>query len=225
MSQAANPAEEERDASTNINDSESAPNSQETQVSNSSRTSGVSQLQSDSSSLSNASYDTSSTSPVSLKATLAHPVATTLQTPTSHIERPETPEIRNVLKDSASEGASSVSTSPLSVGSQTLKQGSKRTASGAVKPPSVDITGAVDHGRHTSESVDAGRARSSSRAAEVGTPFHILLREANSTSDLPNSKQIWSCVISLAAELPHYQRQIVRLSLLHANDVFRSLPN
>lgn len=186
LSQAVNPAQEERDAS-NVNEPESAPISQDTHVTSSSKTSGASQLSSDSSSLSNASYDTSSTSPVSLKATLAQPVATALQPPIS-LERPVTPEIRNVLKDSASEGASSVSTSPMSVGSQTLKQGSKRTASGAVKPPGVDSTGVVDYGRHTAEAFDAGRARSSSRAAEVGTLFHTLLEGVNSTSDTPRFK-------------------------------------
>ncbi|KAE9970887.1 hypothetical protein EG328_005986 [Venturia inaequalis] len=177
LSQAANPAREVRDAS-NANDSESAPNSQDTHASNSSKTSGRSQLSSDSSSLSNASDDTSSTSPVSLKATLELPVATALQPPISHIERPITPETRNVLKDSASEGTSSVSTSPLSAGSQTLKQGSKRTASGAVKPPRADSTNVVDYQRHTVEGLDSGRARSSSRAAEISAQLKARLQYA-----------------------------------------------
>lgn len=171
--QAANPALEERDdASTNLNDSESAPNSQDTRVSSSSKASDIFPLASDSSSLSNSSYDTSSTSPASLKASLAQRVAT-LQPPPSRTARPATPEIRNVLRDSASEGASSVSTSPMSVGSQTLKQGSKRTASGAVKPPVEGSTSVVDYARHTAETPGPVRTRSSSRAAEVGTSFTL----------------------------------------------------
>ncbi|TID26395.1 hypothetical protein E6O75_ATG00888 [Venturia nashicola] len=176
MSQAVNPAQE-RDAS-NVNHSESAPNSQDTLLSNSSKTSGVSQSLSDSSSLSNASYDTASTSPVSLKATLVQPVATALQAPNSHIEPPITLETRAVLNHNASENASSVSTSPMSVASQTLKQGSKRTASGAVKPPRVDSTDMVDDGRHTVETLDSGRARSSSRAAEISAQLKARLQYA-----------------------------------------------
>lgn len=174
LSQAVNPARDERDASI-VNDSDSVPNSQDTHLSYSSKTSGVSQSSSDSSSLSDASYNTSSTSPVSLKATLGQAVATALEPPLSHVQRPTTPETQNALKDSVSEGASSLSTSPISVGSQTLKQGSKRTASGAVKPPRADSTDVVDYGRHTVENPDSGRSRSSSRAAEVGTLFHTLL--------------------------------------------------
>ena len=136
-------------------------------------------MASDSSSLSNSSYDTSSTSPISLKASLAQKVAS-LQPPSSQIERPVTPEIRNALKDSASEGASSVSTSPMSVDSQTLKHGSKRTASGAVKPPMnmMESTSVVEYSRHTTPKLDASRARSSSRAAEVGILFRLLCEEA-----------------------------------------------
>jgi hypothetical protein len=195
ISKTANPAPEPervlqpQDASTNLNDSESAPNSQDTHVSSSSKANGHSQLASDSSSLSNFSYDTSSTSPISLKASLAQNVAS-LQPPTSQIERPVTPEVRNVLKDSASEGTSSVSTSPMSVGSHALKQGSKRTASGAVKAPVVESTGVVDYARHTAEKFDVGRVRSSSRAAEVGTLFMFLLSSLEKVKSASNVRRV-----------------------------------
>lgn len=180
LSQAANPAPESERvlhpqyASANLD--ASPPNSQDTHVASSSKASGHPQLASDSSSLSSSSQDTSSTSPISLKA---HPVqkVASLQPPPSQIVRPVTPEVRNAIRDSSSERVSSVSTSPVSVGSQSLKQGSKRTASGAVKPPTVDNKSAVDYSGHLPQKQDADRPRSSSRAAEVGTriPFFSSL--------------------------------------------------
>jgi hypothetical protein len=62
----------------------------------------------------------------------------------------------------------------MSVNAHALKQGSKRTASGAVKAPVMESTGVVDYVRHTAEKFDVGRARSSSRAAEVGTLLIFL---------------------------------------------------
>jgi hypothetical protein len=110
LSQAAYPADERvsatlqdashpPSASTNLN--ASAPNSQDTHVSSSSKASGVSQLVSDSSSLSSSSFDTASTSPISLKAPLAQK-GPSLLPPSYQIERPITPEVRNALKDGES---------------------------------------------------------------------------------------------------------------------------
>jgi len=149
---------------TNLN--ESIPNSQDTHISSSSKASAVSQLASDSSSLSNASFDTSSTSPISLKAPLVQN-SSYLPTPLQ-IARPTTPEVRNALRDGSSEVVSSDSTSPMSMDSQQLKQGSKRTASGAVKGPAVGSGSLSEHPGQSSHLEGAGRARSSSRAAEVG---------------------------------------------------------
>lgn len=123
------PAAEETLPSTNPDDE--APNSQESHVSSSSKGNGVAKFASDSSSnLSNPSLpDSDGASPVNLTGPFS------AKEDGQHLRerrRPLTPEVST--GDKADSQTTSQSTSPMSVDSLGLKHGSKRTASGSVKP-------------------------------------------------------------------------------------------
>ncbi|KAF2435479.1 hypothetical protein EJ08DRAFT_339765 [Tothia fuscella] len=116
-------------SSTNLDDE--APNSQGSHVTSSSRASGVGKLPSESSNLSNLSLPlTDDSSPLGLVGPFSQ------KSHGEHLQtgqRPLTPEVNNGDR-SGSQGTSQ-STSPISVDSRGLmRQGSKRTASGVVKP-------------------------------------------------------------------------------------------
>jgi len=160
---------------------DSAPNSQESHFSASSKGSGFARLASDSSDLSNISIpDTESTSPVSLYAPFNQ---RTQEIHLQQAQRPLTPEVRN-SEHGGSEPGTSNSASPVSVDSQHLKQGSKRMASGAVKPSVVGVFSGPLYS-HAADSNSLGKGRNPSRVTEVGqTLYSVHCRPANHFIDI-----------------------------------------
>lgn len=153
--------------SANLNDS--APNSQDSHVSSSSKGSTLAQqLTSDSSNVSNVSLpDTAeSTSPLSLNGPFSQGLN---EAQLEAARRPLTPDIRHGSHTGGSDGTASISVSPSSVDSSHLKQGSKRTASGAVKPSVHGLATGPLYTPQSRNSDSYGRERNPRRISEASS--------------------------------------------------------
>jgi hypothetical protein len=148
---------------------EFVPNSQESHVSSSSKGSDFPRLASESSNASQQSAE--STSPHSLHGPFTQTV--------NRVPRPLTPDVHHV-SNSGSESAPSNSVSPMAVDSAHLKHGSKRTASGAVKPTmNAPLSNSPPYYQQQPNASAFSRERNPTRIAEVRRLIILVHTQTN----------------------------------------------